>query len=174
MRKEHTMSQKITPFLWFDDQAEEAANLYVDLFKARPGTPAGQSKVTDVARYGEAGPGEPGKAMTVSFELDGQEFTGLNGGPEFGFTEAVSFLVHCGSQEEVDYFWDALTADGGEESQCGWLKDRYGLSWQIVPDRLMELLGDPDPGRAQRAMQAMLQMRKIDIATLERAADDAA
>ncbi len=165
--------QKITPYLWFDKQAEEAANLYVDLFKSRPGTPRGESKVTDVSRYGEAGPGEPGNAMVVSFELDGQEFTALNGGPEFSFTEAVSFFVHCDSQEEVDYFWNALTSDGGEESQCGWLKDRFGLSWQIIPDRLMDLLGDPDPGRSQRAMQAMLQMQKIDIATLERAADAA-
>jgi predicted 3-demethylubiquinone-9 3-methyltransferase (glyoxalase superfamily) len=165
--------QKITPYLWFDKQAEEAATLYVDLFKSRPGTPHGESKVTDVSRYGEAGPGEPGTAMVVSFELEGQEFTALNGGPEFSFTEAVSFLVHCDSQEEVDYFWNALTSDGGEESQCGWLKDRFGLSWQIIPDRLMELLGDPDPGRSQRAMQSMLQMQKIDIATLERAADAA-
>ena len=111
--------------------------------------------------------------MVVSFELDGEEFTALNGGPQFNFTEAISFLVRCESQEEVDYFWNALTADGGEESQCGWLKDRFGLSWQIIPNRLMELLGDPDPGRSQRAMQAMLQMQKIDVAELERAADAA-
>jgi predicted 3-demethylubiquinone-9 3-methyltransferase (glyoxalase superfamily) len=167
------MSQKINTYLWFDDQAEEAASLYVDLFKARPGTPGAESKVTNVARYGEAGPGEPGKAMTVSFELEGQEFIALNGGPQFPFTEAISLLVHCDSQEEVDYFWNALTSDGGEESQCGWLKDRFGLSWQIIPDRLMELIGDADPGRSQRAMEAMLKMQKIDIPTLERAADAA-
>ena len=166
--------QTITPFLWFEHQAEEAANLYVSVFSGRPGdAELGDSKIVEVARYGEAGPGTPGSAMTVSFQLEGQAFTALNGGPEFAFTEAVSFLVHCDTQKEVDHFWDALTADGGEESQCGWLKDRYGLSWQIVPGRLMELLGDPDPGRAQRAMQAMLQMQKIDIATLEQAADAA-
>jgi predicted 3-demethylubiquinone-9 3-methyltransferase (glyoxalase superfamily) len=167
------MAQKIVPYLWFDKEAEEAATLYVDLFKSRPGTPTGESKVIEVSRSTEAGPGEPGTAMVVSFELEGEEFTALNGGPRFNFTEAVSFLVRCESQEEVDYFWDALTADGGEESQCGWLKDRFGLSWQIIPNRLMELLGDPDPGRSQRAMQAMLQMRKIDVAELERAADAA-
>jgi predicted 3-demethylubiquinone-9 3-methyltransferase (glyoxalase superfamily) len=167
------MSQKITPYLWFNDQAEEAAGLYVDLFKGRPGTPKGDSKILDASRYGEAGPGEAGTAMTVTFELEGQEFVALNGGPEFAFTEAVSFLVHCDSQDEVDYFWNALTSEGGAESQCGWLKDRFGPSWQIIPDRLMELLGDPDPGRSQRAMQAMLQMRKIEIAELERAAEAA-
>jgi predicted 3-demethylubiquinone-9 3-methyltransferase (glyoxalase superfamily) len=167
------MSQKINTYLWFNDQAEEAANLYVELFKTRPGGQSAESKVTNVARYGEAGPGEPGTAMVVNFELEGQEFIGLNGGPQFPFTEAISLFVHCDSQEEVDYFWNALTADGGEESQCGWLKDPYGLSWQIIPDRLMELLGDPDPGRSQRAMQAMLKMQKIDIATLEEAADAA-
>ena len=167
------MAQKVVPYLWFDKEAEEAATLYVDLFKSRPGTPAGESKVIEVNRYTEGGPGEPGTAMVVSFELDGEEFTALNGGPQFNFTEAVSFLVRCESQDEVDYFWNALTADGGEESQCGWLKDRFGLSWQIIPNRLMELLGDPDPGRSQRAMQAMLQMQKIDVATLERAADAA-
>jgi predicted 3-demethylubiquinone-9 3-methyltransferase (glyoxalase superfamily) len=167
------MTQKITTFLWYDHQAEEAATRYVELFNDRPGGPKEPSKVTDVARYGEAGPGEAGTAMTVNFELEGQEFIALNGGPEFGFTEAISLFVRCGSQEEVDHFWTGLLADGGEESQCGWLKDRYGLSWQIIPDRLMELIGDPDPGRSQRAMQAMLQMVKIDIAELERAADAA-
>ena len=167
------MSQKITTFLWYDQQAEEAANRYIQLFNERPGGPKETSKVTNVARYGEAGPGEPGTAMTVNFELEGQEFIALNGGPEFGFTEAISLFVHCGSQEEVDHFWNGLLADGGEESQCGWLKDRYGLSWQIIPDRLMELIGDTDRGRSQRAMQAMLQMVKIDIAEVERAADAA-
>jgi predicted 3-demethylubiquinone-9 3-methyltransferase (glyoxalase superfamily) len=167
------MPQKINTYLWYNDQAEEAANLYVDLFKTRSGAQAAESKVTNVARYGEAGPGEPGTAMTVTFELEGQEFIALNGGPQFPFTEAISLLVHCDSQEEVDHFWNALTSDGGEESQCGWLKDRFGLSWQIIPDRLMELIGDPDPGRSQRAMEAMLRMQKIDIATLEEAADAA-
>ena len=165
--------QKITPYLWFDKEAEEAATLYVDVFKSRPGTPTGESKVTDVTRYGEAGPGEPGTAMVVSFELEGQAFTGLNGGPQYQFTEAVSLFVSCESQEEVDYFWNAFLADGGTEDACGWLKDRFGLSWQIIPDRLMELLSDPDPGRSQRAVQAMLQMKKIEIAELERAADAA-
>jgi predicted 3-demethylubiquinone-9 3-methyltransferase (glyoxalase superfamily) len=163
--------QKITPFLWFDDQAEEAAEFYVSVFNARGGS-RGESKVLNVARYGEAGPGTPGTAMTVSFQLEGHEFTALNGGPEFAFTEAISFHVSCKTQEEVDYFWQALT-DGGEESACGWLKDRYGLSWQIIPTALYELLGDPDPGRSQRAMKAMLQMQKIDVATLERAAEAA-
>ena len=167
------MPQKINTYLWYNDQAEEAANLYVDLFKTRPGAQAAESKVTNVARYGEAGPGEPGTAMTVTFELQGQEFIALNGGPQFPFTEAISLFVHCDSQEEVDHFWNALTSDGGEESQCGWLKDRFGLSWQIIPDRLMELIGDTDPGRSQRAMEAMLKMQKIDIATLEEAADAA-
>ena len=167
------MTQKINTYLWFDDQAEEAANLYVEVFKTRPGAQAAESKVTNVARYGEAGPGEPGAAMVVNFDLEGQAFIALNGGPQFRFTEAISLFVHCGSQEEVDHFWNALTSDGGEESQCGWLKDRFGLSWQIIPDRLMELIGDPDPGRSQRAMQAMLRMGKIDVAELERAADAA-
>jgi len=165
--------QKITPYLWFDKEAEEAATLYVDLFKSRPGTPTGESKVTDVTRYGEGGPGEPGTAMVVSFELEGQAFTGLNGGPQYRFTEAFSLLVSCEGQAEVDYFWNAFLADGGTEDACGWLKDRFGLSWQIIPNRLMELLSDPDPGRSQRAMQAMLQMKKIEVAELERAADAA-
>ena len=163
--------QRITPYLWFDDQGEEAANFYVEVFNNRPGMHAA-SKVLGVVRYGEAGPGKPGTAMTVNFELDGLEFVALNGGPEFTFTEATSFLVPCETQDEVDYLWDTFTKDG-EESVCGWLKDRYGLSWQIIPNRLMELIGDPDPGRSQRAMEAMLKMRKIDIATLERAADAA-
>jgi predicted 3-demethylubiquinone-9 3-methyltransferase (glyoxalase superfamily) len=156
--------QKITPFLWFDDQAEEAARFYVSLFE--------DSEITDVTRYPEGSPGEPGAVMTVSFRIAGQEFTALNGGPQFPFTEAISLYVHCKDQDEVDRFWSQLT-EGGEESQCGWLKDRYGLSWQIVPDRLGELLGDPDPARAQAAMQAMLQMSKIDIKVLEDAANAA-
>jgi predicted 3-demethylubiquinone-9 3-methyltransferase (glyoxalase superfamily) len=162
--------QKITPFLWFDTQAEEAAEFYVSLFNTA--RPSAESKMLDISRYGEAGPGEPGSAMTVSFELDGLRFVGLNGGPHHSFSEAVSFFVSCESQEEVDALWSALT-EGGEESMCGWLKDRYGLSWQIVPTRLTELLGDPDPARAQRTMQAMLKMRKIDVGELERAADAA-
>jgi predicted 3-demethylubiquinone-9 3-methyltransferase (glyoxalase superfamily) len=164
--------QKITTFLWFDDQAEEAAGFYVSAFRARREASGGggESKVLEVTRYGEAGPGTPGTAMVVRFTLDGQEFLALNGGPLFSFTEAISLSVACETQAEVDLLWDALT-DGGEESMCGWLKDRYGLSWQINPTRLGELLSDPDPARAKRATEAMLQMRKIDIATLERAAD---
>ena len=156
--------QKISPFLWFDSQAEEAANFYISLFD--------DAEITNVARYPEGTPGPAGQVMTVSFRLAGQEFTALNGGPEFTFTEAVSFYVRCKDQGEVDHFWTQLT-EGGEESQCGWLKDRFGLSWQIVPDRLGELLGDPDPTRAQAAMQAMLQMSKIEIKTLEDAANAA-
>jgi predicted 3-demethylubiquinone-9 3-methyltransferase (glyoxalase superfamily) len=163
---------KITPFLWFDDQAEEAAELYVSVFNARPGS-SGDSEIQGVSRYGEAGPGKPGSAMTVSFRLEGQDFTGLNGGPNHAFTEAVSFHVSCETQDEVDALWSAL-AVGGEEGPCGWLKDRYGLSWQIIPTALGELLGDPDPERAARAMQAMLQMTKIDIQGLRRAAEAAA
>ena len=157
--------QKIMPCLWFDDQAEAAVNFYVALFK--------NSKITNVARYDEAGAkasGRPvGTVMTMTFQLDGQEFMALNGGPIFKFTEATSFIVNCESQSEVDRLWDALTAHGGEESQCGWLKDRFGLSWQIVPTALCELMSDPDPAKAQRVMQAMLQMKKIDIAKLRQA-----
>jgi len=149
--------KKITPFLWFDTQAEEAMNLYVSVFK--------NSKVHNIAR------GPDGKAFTVSFELNGQEFMGLNAGPQFKFNEAVSFFVNCEDQAEVDYYWEKLTADGGEESMCGWLKDKYGLSWQIIPKALGELMGDPDPVKAQRVMQAMLQMQKIDVAELQRAYD---
>lgn len=152
--------QTINPYLWFDGKAGEAAEHYVEVFRARPGDPKGETRVVSAS------------PMIVEFELDGLTFLALNGGPDFTFNESVSFLVHCRTQEEVDHFWNALTAEG-EESRCGWLKDRYGLSWQIVPDRLMELLGDPDPGRAGRATQAMVAMRKIDIAELERAADAA-
>jgi len=162
--------QKLTPYLWFDDKAEEAAEFYVSVFNGpRPGSDGDESKVLGVTRYGEAGPGEPGTAMTVSFVLEGLEFTALNAGPHFQFTEAISFHVSCETQDEVDYLWKALT-DGGEESQCGWLKDRYGLSWQIIPTALHQLLSDPDPAKAQRVMQAMLQMQKIDVAALEEAA----
>jgi len=152
--------QKITPFLWFDNQAEEAANFYTSIFK--------NSKVGNVARYGEAGPGPEGSVMTVSFQLEGQEFTALNGGPAFKFTEAISFFVDCKSQEEVDELWEKLTA-GGEEGPCGWLKDKFGLSWQIVPTVLIEMLNDPDPEKARRVTETMLQMKKIDIPTLEQA-----
>lgn len=164
--------QKITPFLWFDDKAEEAAEFYVSVFSERPGAERGSSKILGVSRYGEAGPGPAGSVTTVQFQLEGQEFTALNGGPQFPFTEAISLFVSCESQEEVDSFWTKLT-DGGEEVQCGWLKDRYGLSWHIVPTALMELASDPDPSKAQRVMEAMLQMRKIDIAGLQRAAESA-
>ena len=157
--------QKISPFLWFDRQAEEAANFYVSLFD--------DAEITEVSRYPKGSPGPAGEAMTVNFRLADQEFTALNGGPEFRFTEAISLFVRCKDQDEVDRLWGQLTHDGGEPGQCGWLKDRFGLSWQIVPDRLGELLGDPDPERAQRAMQAMLQMQKIEIKTLEDAANAA-
>jgi predicted 3-demethylubiquinone-9 3-methyltransferase (glyoxalase superfamily) len=157
--------QKITPWLWFDTEGEQAANFYTSVFK--------NSKVLEVTRYGEAGPRPAGTVMTVSFVLDGQEFVALNGGPDFKFNEAVSFLVNCETQEEVDEYWTKLTADGGEPGPCGWLKDKYGLSWQIVPSALNELLNDPDPGRSQRAMKAMLQMGKIEIEALRKAADEA-
>ncbi|MFN2484700.1 MAG: VOC family protein [Candidatus Limnocylindria bacterium] len=166
--------QKITPNLWFDDQAEDAANFYVSVFTSerRPGSSARDSRIVEVSRYGEAGPRPADMVLTVNFRLDGQEFTALNGGPDFKFTEAVSFLVNCESQEEVDYFWDALV-DGGEPGQCAWLKDRYGLSWQIVPTALAGLLSDPDPEKSQRVMKAMLAMTKIEIDELERAAEAA-
>lgn len=156
---------EIVPCLWFDTQAEEAAEFYVSVFP--------NSKITSVDRYGEAGPRPAGTVLTATFELDGKPFLALNGGPEFTFDEAVSMQVFCGDQAEVDHYWTSLTADGGQESQCGWLKDRFGFSWQIVPTRLTELLQDPDPARAQRAMQAMLRMRKIIIAEIEAAADAA-
>ncbi|MFD9503195.1 VOC family protein [Streptomyces sp. NPDC060035] len=150
--------QKIKPCLWFDNQAEEAANFYVSVF-------GGDSAVVDVTYYTEASPGETGTVMTVDFRLAGQEYIGLNGGPMFHFSEAVSLAVDCETQEEVDRFWDRLT-EGGEESVCGWLKDKYGLSWQIVPRALNELLADPDRDKAERAMKAMLGMRKLDIQAL--------
>jgi len=153
--------QKITPFLWFDGQAEEAANFYTSIFD--------NSKVLDVARYGEVGPGEKGSVMTVSFELEGQRFVGLNGGPHYKFTPAISFYISCETQEEVDYFWDKLLEGGGKPSQCGWLSDRFGVSWQVVPDALIEFLQDEDREKAQRVMQAMLQMVKIDIKKLQEA-----
>ncbi|HEX8441042.1 VOC family protein [Archangium sp.] len=153
--------QKITPFLWFNTEAEEAANLYVSLFQ--------DSKILSVSRYGDAGPGPKGSAMVVEFQLAGQKFSALNGGPVFNFTEAISLAVSCDSQEEVDTLWSKLTANGGQESKCGWLKDRFGLSWQIVPTRFIQLMQDKDPKRTQRVMQAMLTMKKFDIARLEQA-----
>ena len=153
----------ITPNLWFDGQAEEAAEFYVSVFR-------GRSRIGSIARYPEGSPGEPGTVMTVEFELDGQPFVGINGGPQFTFDEAVSFQITCEGQDEVDYYWERLT-EGGAESQCGWLKDRYGLSWQVVPKGMDEVFSDPDPARAQRAMQAMLKMRKLDVAALRAAAD---
>jgi len=157
--------QKIVPNLWFDTEAEEAAEFYCSVFE--------NSRIVNIARYTEAGPREAGMVMTVEWELDGERFVGINGGPEFTFSEAVSLLVNCKDQDEVDHYWDALTAGGGEESQCGWLKDRFGLSWQIVPDELGELMTDPDPARSQAAMKAMLGMRKIDVAAMRAAADAA-
>ena len=156
--------KNIVPCLWFDTEGEAAAELYTSVFP--------NSKILDIAHYGEAGPRSAGTVMTVSFELNGQEFLALNGGPDFTFSEAVSFQVMCEDQDEVDLFWSKL-GEGGEHGPCGWLKDRFGLSWQIVPTRLGELLGDPDPARARRAMTAMLGMGKLDIAELERAADGA-
>jgi predicted 3-demethylubiquinone-9 3-methyltransferase (glyoxalase superfamily) len=153
---------KITPFLWFDDKAEEAMNLYVSVFK--------NSKILSVVRYGEAGPGPKGTVMTAKFQLEGQDFVALNGGPHFKFTEAISFVINCETQEEVDEYWERLS-EGGAESQCGWLKDKYGLSWQVVPKILVELLQDKEAGKSQRVMKAMLQMKKIDIETLKRAAE---
>jgi len=154
--------QKITPFLWFDNNAEEAMNFYVSIFK--------NSKVISVARYGDAGPGPKGSVMTANFQLNGQEFVALNGGPHFKFTEAISFVVNCETQQEVDEFWEKLS-EGGEESRCGWLKDKYGLSWQIVPTILVKLLQDKDPVKAKRVMEAMLQMNKIDIKKLKQACE---
>jgi predicted 3-demethylubiquinone-9 3-methyltransferase (glyoxalase superfamily) len=161
VRKDDAM-QKITPCLWFDTQGEEAARFYTSVFP--------NSRVLKVTHYGSAGPRPEGTVMTVEFELDGRQFTALNGGPEFTFSEAVSFEVSCEDQEEVDFYWDRLS-EGGEQGPCGWLKDRFGLSWQIVPTALPRLLGDADTEKAQRVMAAMLQMRKIDVEELERAAD---
>ena len=158
------IKQRITPFLWFDGQAEEAANFYVAIFP--------NSRIAATTRYGDAGPGPKGSVMTIGFELDGQSFTGLNGGPVFKFTEAMSLVVHCETQAEVDHYWERLTADGGKPNQCAWLKDKFGVSWQIVPDALIALLQDKDPAKSTRVMQAMLQMTKIDIAKLQAAHRD--
>jgi predicted 3-demethylubiquinone-9 3-methyltransferase (glyoxalase superfamily) len=156
------MPQKITPNLWFDTEAEEAANFYVSVFD--------DGRILHVARYTDAGPRPAGTVMTVEFELNGQRFVGINGGPQFKFDEAVSFQINCADQEEVDYYWDKLT-EGGQESQCGWLKDKYGLSWQVVPAGMEEVFANPDPGAAQRAMEAMFTMKKLDIAALRAAAE---
>ncbi len=153
--------QKITPFLWFNNDAEDAANLYVSIFK--------DSKILGVSRYGDAGPGPKGSAMTVKFQLEGQEFIALNGGPMFSFNESVSFVVHCDTQAEIDGYWEKLTSNGGAESQCGWLKDKFGLSWQIVPRALGEWMTSKDPERSQRVMKALLQMKKLDIRVLQEA-----
>lgn len=155
----------ITPNLWFDTQGLEAAEFYCSIFP--------NSKVTNVTHYNDAGPGPAGTVLTVDFELDGQEYTAINGGPEFTFTEAISLAINCADQDEVDYYWDKLT-DGGHEVQCGWLKDRYGLSWQVVPEGMIEILNDPDTSRGTRAMQAMFGMKKLDIAALRAAADGVA
>jgi len=155
--------QKITPFLWFDNQAEEAANFYISIFK--------NSKLGAISRYGDAGPGPKGSVIVANFTIDGQEFSALNGGPMFRFTEAVSFVVHCDSQDEIDYYWDKLIAGGGKPSQCGWLKDKFGLSWQIVPTALTKLMTG-DPAKSNRVMQALLKMTKLDLPTLQRAYDE--
>jgi len=152
--------QKITPFLWFNDNAEEAINFYTSIFK--------NAKIGSVARYGEAGPGPKGSVMTATFQIEGQEFIALNGGPHFKFTEAISFVVDCDTQEEVDEFWEKLSA-GGEKSRCGWLKDKFGLSWQVVPNILNKLIQYKDPEKSKRVMQAMMKMDKIIIADLEKA-----
>jgi predicted 3-demethylubiquinone-9 3-methyltransferase (glyoxalase superfamily) len=153
--------QRITTFLWYDRQAEEAANFYCSIFKS--------SKILKVARYGDAGPGPKGSVMTVQFKLDGQEFIALNAGPQFKFTEAISLSIACKDQKETDYYWDKLLAGGGQESMCGWLKDRYGLSWQVTPTILIRMIADKDRKKAKRVMEAMMQMRKIDIQKLKQA-----
>ena len=152
--------QKITPFLWYDNNAEEAVSLYISVFK--------NSKITGITRYGDAGPGPKGSVITIAFQLEGQDFIALNGGPMFKFTEAISLSVDCKTQQEVDELWEKLSA-GGQPGQCGWLKDRFGLSWQIVPSALVEMLQDQDAEKSNRVMQAMMQMRKIDVASLRRA-----
>ena len=159
------MPKAITPNLWFDTQAEEAAEFYTSVFPS--------SRIVSLARYTESSPGETGTVMTVEFELDGQRFVGINGGPDFQFSEAISLQINCEDQDEVDYYWQRLS-EGGEEGPCGWLKDRFGLSWQVTPAGMEELFSDSDPERASRAMQAMLEMRKLDVAALQRAADGVA
>lgn len=155
-------TQKITPFLWFDKEAEEAAKFYTSVFK--------NSKINSITKYGKAGPGAEGSVMTVSFEIEGQPVTALNAGPAFKFNESFSFVVSCKTQEEVDMYWEKLTAGGGQESMCGWVKDKFGFSWQITPTRLIELISGKDAKKAQRAMEAMMKMKKIIIADIEKAA----
>lgn len=157
------MKQKITPFLWFDGQAEEAVNFYVSVFK--------NAKVNGTTHYGEEGPQPKGKIMTIHFELNGQEFVALNGGPNFTFTEAISFLVNCETQEEINYYWEKLTADGGQEIECGWLKDKYGLCWQIVPAKFREWATANDASGMERVMRSLMQMKKLNLATLQAAFD---
>ena len=157
-------AQKITPFLWFDNNAEAAAQFYTSIFK--------NSKILEVSRYGDAGPSPKGSVMVVKFQIAGQEVTALNGGPRFTFSEAFSFVVSCENQQEIDEYWSKLTAGGGQESMCGWLKDKFGFSWQIIPANLGKLMGQKDPKKANRVMQALLKMRKLDIAALEQAAED--
>jgi predicted 3-demethylubiquinone-9 3-methyltransferase (glyoxalase superfamily) len=157
-----SITQKITPFLWFDNAAEEAANLYVSVFR--------NSKIGTITRYGDAGPGPKGSVLTVAFELEGQNFVALNGGPLFKFTEAVSFVINCETQEEIDHFWNKLTGDGGQESMCGWLKDKFGLSWQVVPVQLPSLMTGE---KSNQVMQAIMQMKKLDLGELKRAAGEA-
>src|SRR5215813_2100344 len=165
MKQRRENMQKITPFLWFDDQAEEAAKFYTSVFK--------DSKIGRVLRYDEkaakAAGGPVGSVLTIEFEIEGQKFVALNGGPQFKFNESISFVINCEAQEEVDYFWEKLTADGGEESACGWLKDKFGVSWQVTPTILIDMLNEKDAGKAERVMHAMLQMKKIDIAKLKAA-----
>jgi predicted 3-demethylubiquinone-9 3-methyltransferase (glyoxalase superfamily) len=162
MQRGNAMSQKITPNLWFDTEAEQAAEFYVSVFK--------NSRIVEVAVYPEAAPRKAGTVMTVLFELDGQRFVGLNGGPQFKFNEALSLQIDCEDQDEVDYYWERLS-EGGEEGPCGWLKDRFGLSWQVVPKGMVDLFSDQDPERAKRAMEAMLKMKKLDLAAVQAAAD---
>jgi len=154
-------TQKITTFLWFDQNAEEAVNFYVSVFK--------NSKILKIVRNGDAGPGPKGSVLTIGFQLDGQEFIALNGGPQFKFTEAISLFVHCDTQEDIDYYWKTLS-EGGQKVECGWLKDKFGLSWQVAPDLLLELLGDSDTEKSQRVMKAMMKMKKIDIEGVKKAA----
>ena len=153
------ITQKITPFLWFDNNAEEAMNFYISVFN--------NSKIGTVTRYGDAGPGPKGSVLTAAFELEGQKFVALNGGPRFKFTEAISFVINCETQEEIDYFWDKLTSDGGQESMCGWLKDKFGLSWQVVPAEIASLLTGE---KSNQVMQAIMQMKKLDLSSLRQAA----
>ncbi|MEU8436479.1 VOC family protein [Streptomyces sp. NPDC029216] len=156
-------SNGFTTCLWFDGDAEAAADYYLSVFK--------DGRILNTVRYTEAGPGPAGEVMVVEFEINGQKFVGLNGGPQFPFTEAISFQIHCSDEPEADYYYDALTRDGGQESACGWVKDRFGVSWQVIPPGAIDLIGDPDPGRAARATAAMLKMKKLDVAAMRRAAD---